>query len=357
LEIFAAMARHGYEQVSMCHDKVTGLRAIIAIHDTTLGPALGGCRMWRYASEDAAITDALRLARGMTYKSAVAGLNLGGGKAVIIGDPLKDKSEALLRAFGRFVESLQGRYYTAEDVGTGTDDMEIIRQETRFVKGTLGKGGSGDPSPATARGVLRGIEACAEQVWGTAQLRGRTVAIQGMGNVGLNLARYLHEAGASLIVTDIYPDKADKAAKEFGAAVVSPEEILSQQCDILAPCALGAILNAETIPLLKCLVVAGSANNQLATEGDGQALERRGILYAPDYVVNAGGVINVAYEFYGFDSERACRHVDRIRDNVKTVFRLAKERGIPTYQAADLMAEQRIEMIGRLHQTYLPKTD
>jgi leucine dehydrogenase len=349
------MAEHGYEQVVMCHDRVTGLRAVIAIHDTTLGPALGGCRMWPYESEDQAIIDAMRLARSMTYKSAVAGLNLGGGKGVIIGDPRRDKTEGLLRAFGRFVQSLQGRYYTAEDVGTGADDMEIIRQETQFVTGTLGTRGSGDPSPATAFGVLRGIEASAQEAWGSPDLKGRVVAIQGLGHVGYNLARLLHEKGARLVVCDILPERAQRADTELGARVVAPEDIYAQDCDIFSPCALGAVINRRTVPQLRCRIVAGAANNQLDTEADGESVEDRGILYAPDYVLNAGGVINAVDELYGYDRERVYRQIDKIRDNLTAVFALAKAQHIPTFRAADAVAQRRIQEIGRIHQTYLPR--
>lgn len=354
MEIFKRMSAYGYEQVAMCYDRASGLRAIIAIHNTVLGPALGGCRIWPYESEDAALDDALRLSRAMTYKSSVAGLNLGGGKAVIICDPRRDKTEALLRAFGRFVQSLQGRYITAEDVGTSAEDMEFIRQETDYVVGLLGEGGSGDPSPSTALGVYCGLQACAQQVFGDDSLRGRTVVIQGVGHVGYNLAKLLHEAGAKLIVADIYPDRTAQAAKELGATVVSPDAVFDQECDVFAPCALGAILNSETIPRLKCKIVAGAANNQLATEADGVAIEKRRILYAPDYVINGGGVINVAEELQGYVRERAQRKVAGVRDNVARVLALAKERGVPTFKAADMVAEQRIELIGRVRQTYLP---
>lgn len=354
MRVFERMQAHGYEQLALCHDKTSGLRAIIAIHDTTLGPALGGCRMWNYDSEEAAIEDALRLARGMTYKSAVAGLNLGGGKSVIIGDPRTHKTEALLRAFGRFVQSLQGRYWTAEDVGTGVEDVEIIRQETDYVVGTVGQGGSGDPSPATAYGVFQGMRACLREVAGQDSLEGRVIAIQGVGNVGLCLARLLHKAGARLIVADIYEDRVRAAVTEFGAEAVPPESIYDCECDVFSPNALGAVLNSGTIPRLRCRIVAGAANNQLATEVDGDALEARGILYAPDYVINAGGVINVADELQGYNRERSYRKIADIATNLATVFALARKRSLPSYRAADLVAEQRIETIGRVKRTYLP---
>ncbi|MDP2871318.1 MAG: Glu/Leu/Phe/Val dehydrogenase [Bacillota bacterium] len=354
MRVFERMEAHGYEQVALCHDGTSGLRAIIAIHDTTLGPALGGCRMWNYESEDAALDDALRLARGMTYKSAVAGLNLGGGKSVIIGDPRTQKSEALLRAFGRFVQSLQGRYWTAEDVGTGVEDMEVIRQETDYVAGTAGEGGGGDPSPATAYGVFQGMRACLKEISGQDSLSGRVVALQGVGHVGMSLARLLHQAGARLIVSDIYTDRLDAAVAEFGATAVSADAIFGQECDVFSPCALGAVINPGTIPQLRCKVVAGAANNQLASDADGDALEARGILYAPDYVINAGGVINVADELDGYNRERAYRRIAQIAGNLTRVFALARERSVPSYRAADLVAEERIELIGRIQRTYLP---
>jgi len=356
MEIFSYMEKYAYEQLVFCHDRTSGLKAIIAIHNTTLGPALGGCRFWTYPDEDAAILDALRLARGMTYKSAAAGLNLGGGKSVIIGNPRTDKSEILFRAFGRFIESLQGRYITAEDVGTTVADMDIIRQETRYVAGVSAStpGSSGDPSPATAFGVWRGMKACAREVWGDESLSGKTVSIQGVGNVGYHLARHLHDEGARLIVTDINDQNLERAVKEFGAEAVKPEEIYGVKAHIFAPCALGAVLNRETIPQLKVQIVAGSANNQLREESDGDELERRGILYAPDYVINAGGVINVADELQGYNRDRAMRKVATIYDNVARVIRMSKERKIPTYRAADLVAEERIQKVGELHKKFIP---
>lgn len=355
MEIFAYMQKYGYEQLVLCHDATSGLRASIAIHDTTLGPALGGTRMWRYATEDEAILDCLRLARGMTYKAAAAGLNLGGGKAVIIGDPANDKSEALFRAFGRFVETLGGRYITAEDVGTSVEDMDHIYQETAHVTGVSETyGSSGDPSPMTALGVWRGMKACAAEAWGSDSLKGKVVAVQGMGHVGYHLARHLHEDGAGLIVTDIREASAKRAAEEFGAKVCTPEEIYAAECDIFSPNALGAVINDRTLPALKCRIVAGAANNQLAENRHGDALTERGILYAPDYVINAGGLINVADELEGYNRERAFRKVSGIYDNVAKVISLAKSRGIPTYQAADRYAEERIERLGRIKRTYLP---
>jgi len=285
MQVFEKLAEYRYEQLVFCHDKVPGLRAIIAIHDTTLGPALGGCRMWPYASEEEAVVDVLRLARGMTYKAAASGLNLGGGKSVIFGDPDRDKSEALFRSFGRYIETLGGRYIVAEDVGTSTEDANFIRVETSHVVGVdVTRGGSGDPSPFTALGVRQGMRACAEEVFGTASLEGRTVAVQGLGHVG-HLCRLLDEEGARLIVTDLHTEIAERAAREFGAKPVEPDEILSMSCDILAPCALGATVNDRTLPEFRCQIIAGSANNVLHEARHGAELAERGILYAPDYVI------------------------------------------------------------------------
>ncbi|HEY8393292.1 MAG TPA: Glu/Leu/Phe/Val dehydrogenase dimerization domain-containing protein [Thermaerobacter sp.] len=352
--VFDRMEQLGHEQVVFCHDKYSGLKAIIAIHDTTLGPALGGCRMWPYASEEEAIIDALRLARGMTYKNAAMGLNYGGGKSVIIGNPRTDKSEALFRAFGQFVESLGGRYITAEDVGTTAEDMAFIAMETAHVVGLPGR--SGDPSPATAYGVFCGIKACLAEVYGDESLQGRRVAIQGLGHVGYHLARLLREAGAELIVTDIDPERAERAAREFDARVVPPDTVYDAECDIFAPCALGAILNDETISRLRCRIVAGSANNQLAEPRHAAELERRGIVYAPDYVINGGGVIHVAEETApgGYNRERAFAKVATIYDKVRAVLRIAREEGITTAEAADRLAERRLEAIGRLRRFHLP---
>ena len=264
MQVFEKLAEYRYEQLVFCHDKATGLRAIIAIHDTTLGPALGGCRMWPYATEEEAVVDVLRLARGMTYKAAASGLNLGGGKSVIFGDPNRDKSEALFRSFGRYIETLGGRYIVAEDVGTSTEDANYIRVETSHVVGVdVTRGGSGDPSPFTALGVRQGMRACAEEVFGTASLEGRTVAVQGLGHVGYHLCRLLDEEGARLIVTDLNAEAVERAAREFGAKPVEPDEILIMPCDIFAPCAMGAVVNDRTLPELRCLIIAGSANNVL----------------------------------------------------------------------------------------------
>jgi leucine dehydrogenase len=337
--------KYQYEQVVMCHDEDSGLKAIICIHDTTLGPALGGTRMWNYASEEDAIVDALRLARGMTYKNAAAGLKLGGAKAVIIGDSKKDKSEALFRAFGRYIQSLGGRYITAEDVGTCVEDMDYIKKETNYVAGLASRAGSsGDPSPVTAYGVWKGMKASAKEAWGTDSLNGKTVAVQGLGHVGYTLSKHLHEEGANLIVTDISQDNIKRVVADFGAKAVKPEEIFGVDCDIFAPCALGAIINDETIPQLKCRVVAGAANNQLKEERHGDILQEKGIVYAPDYIINAGGVMNVYDEFLegGYNYKRAITKVDTVYDNIEKVFAISKRDHIPSYKAAAILAEERI---------------
>ncbi len=353
MEIFDYVSEHGHEQVVFCYDRASGLRAIIAIHDTTLGPGLGGCRMWPYKNEDEAILDVLRLSEGMTYKNSVMGLNLGGGKAVIIGDPRRDKSEQMFRAFGRFVATLGGRYITAEDVGTSSADMAIVRYETRYVAGLPDS--SGDPSPATAFGVFRGMKACAKRVFGEESLKGRTVAIQGMGHVGYHLARHLHDDGAHLVVSDIFEDRAARAVAEFGATRVDPDDIYGVECDIFAPCALGAVVNDDTVDRFKCRIIAGAANNQLAKPVHGDRLTERGILYAPDFVINGGGVINVADEFEpgGYSRNRAYARVAQIYDKVTRVFEISDRDGIPTYKAAQVMAEERMSRLSGLRRIYV----
>ncbi|WP_102027094.1 branched-chain amino acid dehydrogenase [Salirhabdus sp. Marseille-P4669] len=354
MEIFKYLESYDYEQLVFCQDKNSGLKAIIAIHDTTIGPALGGTRMWTYESEEAAVIDALRLARGMTYKNAAAGLNLGGGKTVIIGDPKKDKSEALFRAFGRYIQGLNGRYITAEDVGTTVQDMDIIYQETNYVTGiSPAFGSSGNPSPATAFGVYRGMKAAAKEAFGSDSLEGKVVAVQGVGNVAYNLCRHLHEEGAKLIVTDINKEAVQRAVEDFGAKAVDPDDIYDVECDIYAPCALGATVNDQTIPKLKAKVIAGSANNQLAEARHGDVLFENGIVYAPDYVINAGGVINVADELYGYNRERAMKQIETIYDNIQKVFEISKRDNIPTNVAADRMAEERIESLKNSRSTFL----
>ena len=341
MNLFDTMASLGHEQLVLGHDKSAGYRGVIAIHDTTLGPALGGTRFWNYATDEEAIVDALRLARGMTYKNAVAGLDLGGGKSVIIGDNRTTDREKIFRAHGRFVESLGGRYVTAEDVGTGTADMAYVHLETDHVAGLAGR--SGDPSPVTAHGVFRAIEASAKWRWGSASLAGKIVLVQGLGNVSNHLCRNLHEAGAKLVVTDLRQERVEHAVTTYGAVATTDGEVFSQKADIFAPCALGAILNDETIPRLQVEIVCGGANNQLLEpETHGEALDKREILYAPDFVANAGGVINVYGELAGWTHERALRKADEIFDTLLGVYQIAKTQGIPTYEAADELAERRL---------------
>jgi leucine dehydrogenase len=354
MEIFKYLEKYDYEQLVFCQDQQSGLKAIIAIHDTTLGPALGGTRMWTYATEDAAIEDALRLARGMTYKNAAAGLNLGGGKTVIIGDPRKDKNEEMFRAFGRYIQGLNGRYITAEDVGTTVADMDIIHEETNYVTGiSPAFGSSGNPSPVTAYGVYRGMKAAAKAAFGNDSLAGKVIAIQGVGNVAYNLCKHLHEEEAQLIVTDIHKEAAKRAVTDFGAKAVEPNEIYGVKCDIYAPCALGAVINDETIPQIKAKVIAGAANNQLMETRHGDMIHDLGIIYAPDYVINAGGVINVADELYGYNRERAMKKVETIYSNIEKVIEISKRDQIPTYLAADRLAEERIERMRNSRSQFL----
>ncbi len=350
-QIFDRLADMGHEQIALCSDPAAGYRGVIAIHSTVLGPALGGTRFWTYASDEDAIEDALRLARGMTYKNAVAGLNLGGGKAVIIGDNKTRYREMIFRAHGRFVESLGGRYVTAEDVGTSTGDMDFVHMETEYVAGLTDR--SGDPSPVTARGVFRAIQAAAQWRWNSDDLGGKTILIQGCGHVGYHLAAELHAVGAQLVVTDIDAERVRQVVDEFGAKAVGLDEIIGHKGDIFAPCALGGIINDKSIPRLKVEIVAGAANNQLLEQSrHGDALEERDILYAPDYVANAGGVINVYSELAGWDGQRSLRKADEIYDTVLGVFSIAKADKIPTYLAADRLAEKRLKAVGSLVRTW-----
>ena len=349
MRILEYMERYKYEQLVVCHEPSVGLKAFIAIHDTTLGPACGGVRVWPHPTEDDALMDVLRLARAMTYKSAVAGVALGGGKGLIIADPRKEKSEALLRAFGRHVESLGGRYVTTEDVGMTPEDLEHIAQETRHVAGLpISLGGSGDTSQQTGLGVYLGMKACAKAVWGSESLEGRVVAMQGFGHVATYTASHLLEEGAEIVAADISED-AEERARGVGARVVGVDEIYDTECDIFAPCALGGTINGETIPRLRCAVVAGGANNQLAGEEDGAELQRRGILYAPDYVINAGGIINVASEMDGvYRPERAKELTERIYDTLERVIAISRADDVPTNVAADRMAEHRLREVRAL---------
>lgn len=355
---FEFISKHGgHEEVVFCHDPDVGLKAIIAIHNTALGPALGGTRMWNYQNEDEALTDVLRLSKGMTYKAAAAGLNLGGGKAVIIGDPKKQKSEGLFRAFGQFVNSLNGKYITAEDVGTCVGDMEQIFMETPWVTGIPKDfGGSGDPSPYTAHGVLMGIKASAKWKLGTDSLKGMRIAVQGLGNVGTNLVKYLVEEGAQVVVSDIDQEKVKLHHDMYGVKTATPDQILFQECEILAPCALGAIVNDQSIQKFKCKAIAGGANNQLAEPRHGDQLRELGILYAPDYVVNAGGLMNVFVELEGYSPDRAFDKTRKVYDNVLKVFELAKRDNVGNHTAADRVAEERINTIGKLKQRHQGKS-
>lgn len=343
MNLFTYMEESDYEQVIFCHDKESGLKAIIAIHNTILGPALGGTRMWMYQSEEEAIEDALRLAKGMTYKNAAAGLNLGGGKTVIIGDPNKDKNEAMFRAFGRYVQSLNGRYITAVDVGTTVKDMDIIYEETDYVTGISEEfGSSGDPSPVTAYGIYVGMKAAAKEAFGSDSLEGKKIAIQGAGNVAYHLCEHLHKERAKIIVTDINEKAVKRVVEKYGAEAVNPDEIFSVDCDIFSPCALGGVINDETLPQLNAKVIAGSANNQLKENKHGDKIHEMGIVYAPDYVINSGGVINVADELQGYNRDRAMKKVETIYDNIERIFEISKRDNIPTYLAADRMAEERM---------------
>jgi leucine dehydrogenase len=352
------MSQWGHKKVMLCHDPDTGLRAVIAIHSTALGPATGGTRMWPYESNDQAVLDALRLARGMTYKYAAAGVDLGGGKGVIIGDPRTDKTEALLRAYGRFVDSLHGEYITGEDVGTTLEDMETIYAETDHVV-TLPEhcGGAGDISPATALGAVMATRACAERVWGTPSLQGRRVALQGLGTVGSKALALLLAEGAHVVVADLDKEKVSWATGTHGVAAVPPEEIYRQDVDIFAPYALGGIINDETIPQLCCRIVAGSANNIFAEDRHGDELERRGLVYAVDYVANSGGTIFDTDRLRkgGFQRDRAMASVHRISERIHEIFDIAAARQLPLYRAADLLAEQRIAGLKSLPLLDAPK--
>ncbi|MBK6541418.1 MAG: Glu/Leu/Phe/Val dehydrogenase [Flavobacteriales bacterium] len=343
--VIGRMELHDHEEVLFCYDRPTGLRAIIAVHDTTLGPALGGTRMWPYASETEALNDVMRLSRGMTYKSALAGLDLGGGKAVIIGDARTQKTEAMFRRFGRFVDSLNGRYITAEDVGMSTAEMVNIRKETRHVAGLPeSMGGSGDPSPVTAFGVFCGMKAAAKTAYGSDDLSGRKVAVQGAGNVGRYLTGYLVKEGAKVFLTDIHDDKLAAIKAEHPAiTIVKPDEVYDLDVDIYSPCALGATVNDNTLTRLKCSVIAGAANNQLADESvHGPAVIEKGILYAPDFLINAGGIINCAWERKGYDRGAAMAQTQDIYNTALRIFKASAEGNIPTYLAANQAAEQRV---------------
>jgi leucine dehydrogenase len=352
--IFNQLESFGHKKVVFCSDPDTGLKAIIAIHDTTLGPALGGTRMWAYKTEQDALEDVLRLSKSMTYKAAISGLNLGGGKAVIIGDSRKDKTEALMRKFGRFIKNLNGEFITAEDVGTNPRDMEYIRMETTHVTGVPETmGGSGDPSPITALGVFMGIKACVKELYGSDTLTGKSVIVQGIGHVGENLVKLLRDENAKVYVSDINEERTGQVSKKYGAEAVSNNNIFDIDADIYSPCALGATVNTYTIDKLKCAIIAGSANNQLEDENiHGQMLLDKGILFAPDYVINAGGIINCYSELMGFSKKRTLQLTENIYEATRNVLKLSKAKSISTIQAANKIAEERIESIKKVKSTY-----
>src|ERR1700760_4631101 len=352
--IFSQLEAYGHQKIVFCNDPDTGLKAIIAIHDTTLGPALGGTRMWAYKTEADALHDVLRLSKAMTYKSAVVGLNLGGGKAIIMGDSRRDKSEAIMRKFGRFIKNLNGEFITAEDVGTNPRDMEYIRMETQYVMGVPESiGGSGDPSPITALGVFMGIRAAVKEMFGNDSLAGKSVVVQGIGHVGENLVRLLRDENAMVYVTDINEERLVQVAKKYGAKAVSNNTIFDIEADIYSPCALGATINAQTIGKLKYSIIAGSANNQLEDEEEqGTTLLEKGILFAPDYVINAGGVINCYSELMGFSKKRTLQLTENIYEATRNVLKLSKTEKISTIEAANKIAEKRIADIKKVKSTY-----
>ena len=351
MNIFERMSIRDHEQLVFWSEPRIGYRGIIAIHNTTLGPALGGTRFWNYQTDGEAVEDSLRLARGMTYKSALAGLNLGGGKSVIIGDPNTRNREMIFRAHGRAVESLAGRYITAEDVGTSPADMDFVHMETNHVVGLMGK--SGDPSPVTAYGVYQGMKAAALHKYGDDSLAGKHVTVQGVGHVGYFLCQDLAEEGARLTVTDIDPEKVDRVVKEFGAKAVAPEEIYGVDADIFAPCALGAIINDDTLKVFKVDIIVGGANNQLLEPRHAKAVEENGILYGPDYLVNAGGIINVYAEIEDWPAERSLRKAGEIYNTLIRILELAEAEGITSAEASDKVAEQRMDDVRYLHRTEL----
>lgn len=357
MSIFSEMNSKNHEQVVFCNDPDTGLKSIIAIHNTTIGPALGGCRMWDYRSENDALKDVLRLSRGMSYKAAIAQLNLGGGKAVIFGDSKRDKSEILFRSFGRFVQGLGGRYITAEDVGTTVKDMEWVRMETQYVTGiSRALGGSGDPSPVTAFGTFIGMKATVKKQLGRDSLSGLKVSIQGVGHVGYHLCEYLHMEGVEIFAADIDQQSLKKVSDEFNATIVNPDEIYDLDVDIYAPCALGATINDGTIPKIKASIIAGAANNQLEDESThGQQLKDKGILYAPDYAINAGGLINVANELDGYNRDRAFNQAEGIYETLMTIFATADEENIPTNEAAEKVAIKRMKNVSKLRNVFIPQ--
>ena len=355
MEIFENLSDYGHEQLVFGADPETGLKAIIAVHDTTLGPAAGGTRMWPYETESDAIRDVLRLSRALPYKAAVADLPLGGGKGVIIGDSRTLKTEALLRSYGAFVDTLGGRYLTTTDVGTSTRDLEYIRLETKHVLGLpVTAGGSGDTSVMTGLGIYVGMKACAREVWGSDSLMGKKIVVQGFGKVAFHMAHHLLKENAQLIVSDIYEGALNRA-RELGIKVVPQDYIYDMECDIFSPCALGGVLNSDTIPRLKCQIVAGAANNQLLTDEDGWELQRKGILYAPDYIINAGGIINASTEYEAaYNPERAREKTERIYDILSQVIARSKSEEVPIACAADRLAEERVSSVRKVKKIYRP---
>ena len=353
MEILEQMGAEGHEQLVVVSDAGSGLKAIIAIHDTTLGPACGGTRIWPYKSEREAMWDALRLSRAMTYKSAAADLPLGGGKGVIIADSHTQKTEALVRAYGRFVDTLGGRYLTTTDVGSTGRDMEYIKQETDYVVGLpVTAGGSGDTSIMTGLGIYMGMKACAKEIWGNDSLQGKVVAMQGFGKVATHTAHHLMKEDAALVVTDVFDGALDRA-RDLGLKVVKPDDIYGIDCDIFAPCALGGVINPETIPQLKCKVIAGGANNQLMSESDGEALHRMGIMYGPDYILNSGGIVNVESEISGiYNADRAREKTERVYEIMERVISISKKEEIPTAMAADRLAEERLKSVRGIRPVY-----
>lgn len=352
--VIQPMVEMDHEQVVFCQDKATGLKAIIAIHNTVLGPSLGGTRMWAYSSEQEALNDVLRLSRGMTYKSAISGLNLGGGKAVIIGDSRTQKTEAMFRRFGRFVDSLGGKYITAEDVGVTTRDIEWVHMETEHVAGLPEyRGGGGDPSPVTAYGVYMGIKAAVKHQSGSESLTGKKILVQGVGNVGRNLVDLLVKEGAKVAISDIHQDKLTAVTSNHGVEVVSPEDVFDYDMDVYSPCALGATINDENLAKLKCSVIAGAANNQLANEKvHGAAVKAKGIIYAPDFLINAGGIINCYSETLGYNRDLAYSQTENIYNTALEIFKLSASENIPTYLAANNMAESRIAQIAEINKRF-----
>lgn len=342
MAVFELIQADNYEQIIFCNDAKVGLKAIIAIHSSALGPATGGCRMWNYQTEEEALTDVLRLSKGMTYKASISGLPLGGGKSIIIG-PASLKTPELLKRFGDFVETLKGNYVTAKDVGIDSSDLKMIKTKTPHILGIAGESNSsGDPSPVTAWGVYNGMLACAEKAFGSKNLKGLHIALQGLGAVNYNLLKYLHQDGAIITACDINKESTERVQKEFGTEIVSPESIYDVNADIFSPGALGAIVNSQTIPRLKCKVIAGAANNQLATEKDGEELVRKGILYAPDYAINAGGLINIYHEREGYNRDKAYAHVAKIYDTIKDVLEQSTQENLPTNFVANRIAENRV---------------